>query len=219
MIVDNYISNHIIPLKLDDNFSLSVRLMDESKLSYFPVLNGNTYCGLISDLDVYELESLGLKIMDRREFLKDLYIYNNQTIFEATSIILDNSLDVLPVVDKNKNYLGVLTINKLLEAYSTYTAADQQGDVIQIVLNYNDLYISEISRIIENEDARIINLFLVPVSESTQVRLIIKLNKMGLCRVVKALERYNYKVEYFYQYMAEENLSDNYGLLMKYLRM
>ena len=55
MIVNNYISNHIIPLKLDDNFSLSVRLMDESKLSYFPVLNGNTYCGLISDLDVYEL--------------------------------------------------------------------------------------------------------------------------------------------------------------------
>ena len=83
----------------------------------------------------------------------------------------------LPVVDKNKNYLGVLTINKLLEAYSTYTAADQQGDVIQIVLNYNDLYISEISRIIENEDARIINLFVVPISESTQIRLIIKLNK------------------------------------------
>ena len=81
------------------------------------------------------------------------------------------------------------------------------------------MYISEISRIIENEDARIINLFLVPISESTQVRLIIKLNKMGLCRVVKALERYDYKVEYFYQYMAEEDLSDNYGMLMKYLSM
>ena len=219
MIVDNYISNHIIPLKLDDNFSLSARLMDEGKLSYFPVLNGNTYCGLISDLDIYELENLGVKIVDRRDLLKDLYIYNNQTLFEATSIILDNSLDILPVVDKNKKYLGVLTVNKLLEAYSTYTAANQQGDVIQIVLNYNDLYISEISRIIENEDARIINLFLVPISESTQVRLIIKLNKMGLCRVVKALERYDYKVEYFYQYMAEEDLSDNYGMLMKYLSM
>lgn len=219
MIVDNYISNHIIPLKLDDDFSLSTRLMDEGKMSYFPVLNGNTYCGLISDLDIYELEDLGVKIIDRRDLLKDLYIYNSQTLFEATSIILDNSLDILPVVDKNKKYLGVLTVYKLLEAYSTYTAANQQGDVIQIILNYNDLYISEISRIIENEDARIINLFLVPISESTQVRLIIKLNKMGLCRVVKALERYNYKVEYFYQYMEEEDLSDNYGLLMKYLSM
>lgn len=219
MIVDNYISNHIIPLKLDDDFSLSARLMDEGKMSYFPVLNGNTYCGLISDLDIYELEDLGVKIIDRRDLLKDLYIYNSQTLFEATSIILDNSLDILPVVDKNKKYLGVLTVYKLLEAYSTYTAANQQGDVIQIILNYNDLYISEISRIIENEDARIINLFLVPISESTQVRLIIKLNKMGLCRVVKALERYNYKVEYFYQYMEEEDLSDNYGLLMKYLSM
>ena len=75
MIVDNYISNHIIPLKLDDNFSLSARLMDEGKLSYFPVLNGNTYCGLISDLDIYELENLGVKIVDRRDLLKDLYIY------------------------------------------------------------------------------------------------------------------------------------------------
>ena len=67
-------------------------------------------------------------------------------------------MDILPVVDVNRNYLGVLTTAKLLEAYSTYTAANQQGDVIQIVLGYNDLYISEISRIIENEDARIINL-------------------------------------------------------------
>ena len=30
---------------------------------------------------------------------------------------------------------------------------------------------------------------------------------------------YDYKVEYFYQYMAEEYLSDNYGMLMKYLSM
>jgi predicted transcriptional regulator len=219
MLVDNYISNHIIPLKLDDDFSLSVKLMDEGKLSYFPVLNGNTYCGLISDVSLYELENLGEKIEDRKDILKDLYIYNTQTVFEATAILLDNSLDILPVVDVNRNYLGVLTTAKLLEAYSTYTAANQQGDVIQIVLGYNDLYISEISRIIENEDARIINLFVVPISESTQIRLIIKLNKMGLCRVIRALERHNYKVEYFYKYMVEEDLSDNYGLLMKYLSM
>ncbi len=219
MIVDNYISNHIIPLKLDDDFSLSIKLMDEGKLSYFPVLNGNTYCGLISDLKLYELENLGMKIVDRKDILKDLYIYNTQTVFEATSVILDNSLDILPVIDENRKYLGVLTTAKLLEAYSTYTAANQQGDVIQITLNYNDLYISEISRIIENENARIINLFVVPISESTQIRLIIKLNKMGLCRVVRALERHNYNVEYFYQHVHEDDLSDNYGLLMKYLSM
>lgn len=219
MIVDNYISNHIIPLKLDDDFSLSIKLMDEGKLSYFPVLNGNTYCGLISDLKLYELENLGIKIVDKKDILKDLYIYNTQTVFEATSVILDNSLDILPVIDENRKYLGVLTTAKLLEAYSTYTAADQQGDVIQITLNYNDLYISEISRIIENEDARIINLFVVPISESTQIRLIIKLNKMGLCRVIRALERHNYNVEYFYQHVSENDLSDNYGLLMKYLSM
>ena len=219
MIVDNYISNHIIPLKLDDDFSLSIKLMDEGKLSYFPVLNGNTYCGLISDLKLYELENLGMKIVDRKDILKDLYIYNTQTVFEATSVILDNSLDILPVIDENRKYLGVLTTAKLLEAYSAYTAANQQGDVIQITLNYNDLYISEISRIIENENARIINLFVVPISESTQIRLIIKLNKMGLCRVVRALERHNYNVEYFYQHVHEDDLSDNYGLLMKYLSM
>lgn len=219
MIVDNYISNHIIPLKLDDDFSLSIKLMDEGKLSYFPVLNGNIYCGLISDLKLYELENLGMKIVDRKDILKDLYIYNTQTVFEATSVILDNSLDILPVIDENRKYLGVLTTAKLLEAYSTYTAANQQGDVIQITLNYNDLYISEISRIIENENARIINLFVVPISESTQIRLIIKLNKMGLCRVVRALERHNYNVEYFYQHVHEDDLSDNYGLLMKYLSM
>lgn len=217
MIVENYISNHIIPLKIDDNFDFSLKLMEEGKLSYFPVLDGNIYCGLISDLSLYELENLGEKISDKKDLLKDIFIYNTQTIFEASNIVLGNNLDILPVVDVNKRYLGVLTIATILKVYTMYTAANEQGDVLQLTINYNDLYISEISKIIEGEDVKIINLFVIPIKETTQLRVIIKLNKMGLCRVVKSLERYGYNVEYFTKIPVEDEMNKNYELLMKYL--
>ncbi|MBR5778030.1 MAG: CBS domain-containing protein [Bacteroidales bacterium] len=217
MIVENYISNHIIPLKIDDSFDFSLKLMEEGKLSYFPVLDGNIYCGLISDLNLYELENLGEKISDKKDLLKDIFIYNTQTIFEASNVVLENNLDILPVVDVNKRYLGVLTIATILKVYTMYTAANEQGDVLQLTINYNDLYISEISKIIEGEDAKIINLFVIPIKETTQLRVIIKLNKMGLCRVVKSLERYGYNVEYFTKIPIEDEMNKNYELLMKYL--
>ena len=217
MIVENYISNHIIPLKIDDSFDFSLKLMEEGKISYFPVLDGNIYCGLISDLSLYELENLEEKISDKKDLLKDIFIYNTQTIFEASNVILDNNLDILPVVDVNKRYLGVLTIATILKVYTMYTAANEQGDVLQLTINYNDLYISEISKIIEGEDAKIINLFVIPIKETTQLRVIIKLNKMGLCRVVKSLERYGYNVEYFTKIPIEDEMNKNYELLMKYL--
>ena len=41
MIVENYVSNNIIPLKIEDDFELSAQLMDDGKLSYFPVIKEN----------------------------------------------------------------------------------------------------------------------------------------------------------------------------------
>jgi CBS domain-containing protein len=222
MIVENYVSNNIIPLKIEDDFELSAQLMDDEKLSYFPVIKeNNLYVGLVSDKVLYELNSFGEKILNRKDLLKDYFVYNNQTIFDATAIILEHNLDILPVIDYKRKYLGVLTIRDILEAYTSYAAVNAQGDILQLTLNSNDLCVSEISRIIENENGHIINLFVMPIKETTKIKVFIKLARMELCRVVKAFERYNYNVEYFVQSSEkdDEGLLKNYDLLMKYLNI
>lgn len=220
MIVENYISNDIIPLKIEDSFKLSAHLMDDEKFSYFPVVkDNNLYVGLVSDKVLYELDNLNEKIFTRKDLLKNYFVYNNKTIFDATSIVLEHNLDILPVIDCKHKYLGVLTIRDILEAYTSYAAVNAQGDILQLTLNCNDLCVSEISRIIENENGHIINLFVMPIKETTKIKVFIKLARMELCRVMKAFERYNYDVEYFVQSTEsdDEELIKNYDLLMKYL--
>lgn len=220
MIVENYISNDIIPLKIEDSFKLSAHLMDNEKFSYFPVIkDNNLYVGLVSDKVLYELDNLNEKIFTRKDLLKNYFVYNNKTIFDATSIVLEHNLDILPVIDCKHKYLGVLTIRDILEAYTSYAAVNAQGDILQLTLNCNDLCVSEISRIIENENGHIINLFVMPIKETTKIKVFIKLARMELCRVMKAFERYNYDVEYFVQSTKsdDEELIKNYDLLMKYL--
>ncbi len=220
MIVESYISNDIIPLKIEDSFKLSAHLMDNEKFSYFPVVkDNNLYVGLVSDKVLYELDNLNEKIFTRKDLLKNYFVYNNKTIFDATSIVLEHNLDILPVIDCKHKYLGVLTIRDILEAYTSYAAVNAQGDILQLTLNCNDLCVSEISRIIENENGHIINLFVMPIKETTKIKVFIKLARMELCRVMKAFERYNYDVEYFVQSTEsdDEELIKNYDLLMKYL--
>ena len=220
MIVESYISNDIIPLKIEDSFKLSAHLMDNEKFSYFPVVkDNNLYVGLVSDKVLYELDNLNEKIFTRKDLLKNYFVYNNKTIFDATSIVLEHNLDILPVIDCKHKYLGVLTIRDILEAYTSYAAVNAQGDILQLTLNCNDLCVSEISRIIENENGHIINLFVMPIKETTKIKVFIKLARIELCRVMKAFERYNYDVEYFVQSTEsdDEELIKNYDLLMKYL--
>ena len=177
------------------------------------------YVGLVSDKVLYELDNLNEKIFIRKDLLKNYFVYNNKTIFDATSIVLEHNLDILPVIDCKHKYLGVLTIRDILEAYTSYAAVNAQGDILQLTLNCNDLCVSEISRIIENENGHIINLFVMPIKETTKIKVFIKLARMELCRVMKAFERYNYDVEYFVQSTEsdDEELIKNYDLLMKYL--
>ena len=106
------------------------------------------------------IKRLNEKIFTRKDLLKNYFVYNNKTIFDATSIVLEHNLDILPVIDCKHKYLGVLTIRDILEAYTSYAAVNAQGDILQLTLNCNDLCVSEISRIIENENGHIINLFI-----------------------------------------------------------
>ena len=83
MIVESYISNDIIPLKIEDSFKLSAHLMDDEKFSYFPVVKeNNLYVGLVSDKVLYELDNLNEKIFTRKDLLKNYFVYNNKYTFK-----------------------------------------------------------------------------------------------------------------------------------------
>ena len=79
-------------------------------------------------------------------------------------------------------------------------------------------HLSEIAHLLEAEDVRILNLLTIPLADSEEMQVIIKLDTLDLSRLVKTFSRFEYKVKASqYDDSLDLNQGDRYELLMKYL--
>ena len=112
----------------------------------------------------------------------------------------------MPVVYYECDYLGVLTRDKLIEILSELCCAEAEGSVFVLELNPQDYALSDIARIIESNNARVLNLLSYTDASSGRLRLIIKINLEDASPVIRSFERFNYNVLYHFM---EKGLVDD----------
>ena len=220
MFIKDFISDTIPVLDSKRSFLFALTLMDELKIASLPVVDEGIYKGLLPEDVIYELDLFDRSILENEHLLKSVSLTQDQTILDAINLFVQGNIDVLPVVDESNNYLGAITKTDALKIISKLIASEEQGSILILRMNYNDLCISEISKIIENEDANIINIFVSPVPSSTEINVYIKVNKIDLTRIERSLQRHSYDVALLSKDEdADESLSLKYDIFMKYLEL
>jgi CBS domain-containing protein len=129
-----------------------------------------------------------------------------------------NKLSILPVVDSENNYQGCITLSNLVRVFSETASLKDIGSVITLELNINDYSISEIGKIIESDDAKILSLYVTSSPDTTKMELTIKVNKTDVSRILQTFFRFNYIVTASYQQSDyEEDIKKRYEAFMRYL--
>jgi len=78
----------------------------------------------------------------------------------------------------------------------------------------------EISRLVETNDAYITQLNTSNDAASGMLTVTIKINKVEISDIVSTLQRYEYSIKfYFGEELYENELKENYDLLMTYLKI
>jgi acetoin utilization protein AcuB len=106
------------------------------------------------------------------------------------------------------------------ESFVLQMPLNDPGGIIEIDINNKDYSLTEISRIIENENAKITCLYISnsPNEHDQKSALTLKLDISQISNVVNALGRYGYEVTSYHAAEPVANLEkDRYELLMKYL--
>jgi CBS domain-containing protein len=149
------------------------------------------------------------------------YVFEHQHIYEVIEIVARLKLTLVPVLNINMEYKGVITQNDLLQRFSELIAAHTPGGIIEIEIGPRDYALSEIARIVEDADAKILSLYVSQNQSTDYLKITIKLNRVDVNGVVNAFERYGYKVKV--TYVGESQIDDttrrNYESLMKYLNV
>ena len=103
---------------------------------------------------------------------------------------------------------------------ATTAAVSNPGGILVLELNANDFSMVEISRIIEENEAKILSLYVTSPADSTRLELTLKLNRIDIQTVIKAFQRYDYTIKAsFFESDYFDDLRERYDLLMTYLNV
>lgn len=218
MIAKELINDSFPPLKLRDSGLKALNWMEEFRLEHLPVVDGLIYIGLVSEEDILKLSSLDQPLANHKLPLIKPFVKFNQPVFEIVKVISHDKLTVVPVIDAVGHYLGLITLNDVLKHYSESGLFDDTAGVIVLEVGVKNYSISEISHLIEEENARILSLYITPNAENETIDLTIKVNQPELSRILASFTRHGYIVkEHYHQNEFVDDMKTRYDSLMNYL--
>jgi acetoin utilization protein AcuB len=218
MISDLYINNDLEPLSPQDTVGTALQKMNSRHLDLLPLVDGEQ---LVNYVNVYDIEKLDKanKLSSLPMFASVLpFVTSNQHLLDALNHLKTLNLSLIAVLNENGTYSGILKTSDVVMALSQSLSIKSAGSIIVIRVRTVDYSLSDISRIIEYSDAKILGILTFELEASNEIEIHMKLNTTALKHVLATLERYDYRVV---QYFNREDLMDDadsrYENLMKYM--
>lgn len=219
MIAKQLVSNEIIPLRTSDLGEEALGMMNEFYVRHLPIVNNQELLGLISEDDILEFdanEAVGSYSLS----ITRPYVRAADHLYEVMRTMSESQLTLIPVVDAENNYIGVITMEDLLRHFANTTAFVESGSIIVLEVHRRDYSMTEIARIVESENAIILSTFVSSETDSPMMEVTIKVNKNNIGAIIATFQRFDYQVKAsFNESEYADTLRERYDSLMAYLNV
>ncbi len=220
MLTTDLINNTIPQLQLRDTVAKALRLINDFRITHLPVVSEGRFLGLISESDLLDAENGTGTIEGMQSFFLPAAIKENIHFLNAVNYSNQFETSIVPVVNEVNELLGVITIVDLLKTLGNFSGANEIGGIIVMEMERRQFAISEISRIVESNNATVLHLNTTVHPETGLLRVTLHLNKKEIIAIVAAFERYEYNIVFsFSDEKFDDDIDDNYRHFMNYLQM
>ncbi len=221
MLAKGLISEIVTPVKTSITGTQDLNMMDDLRISHLPIVNNRDFLGLISDEDILGMEDQNEALGSLPLSLFSPYVYDYQHIYEVIELVARLKLSLVPVLNDSKEYLGSVIVHELVQSFAPLTAADQPGGILVLSMTFRDYSLSEISRLVEENDAKIISLYVMSAPDTTEIDVTIKLNVFDLAPIIRSFERYGYSIKASFRDDDKMELlyRDRFEEFMRYLNV
>jgi acetoin utilization protein AcuB len=218
MLTIELINTNIPRLHLQDSVGKALQLMTDFRINHLPVVTDNKYLGIISEDDLLDAKSDKMSIDSIQEKFINASVHENEHFLNAVRCCNQFETTVVAVIDEEKELEGVITTYELLKALGNFSGANEIGGIIILEMERSQFSISEISRIVESNDATIFHLNTTIQPDTGMFTVTIHINKKEIAAIVATFERYEFDVIYYFGNENFENeIHSNYRHLMNYL--
>jgi CBS domain-containing protein len=208
MLARELISDVITALKTSDTGTKALSWMEVFRVKHLPIVNQSDFLGLISDADIYDLNNPDEPVGNHELSLQKPFVNEDQHIYEVIELLSRLRLTLVPVLNYEKHYMGVITMEDLTRRFAMLSAMQQPGGIIELEMNHSDYSLAEISQIVESNNARILSLYVANTDDNRKLRVTLKINLTDLTAIMATFNRYSYTV--VSSHLSSEDLDEFY---------
>ncbi|NOQ24828.1 MAG: CBS domain-containing protein [Bacteroidales bacterium] len=219
MLAKDLISDEIPALRNSDSAVEALNWMEVFRISHLPIVDNEEFLGLISETDIFDLNNPSEAIGNHKLSLLRPSVKCDQHIYEIIEVAASLKLTVVPVLDYNNKFLGVIQMTDLLHYFAKLSAIEKPGGIIVLETTQSDYSMTEISQIVESNDAKILSMYVNTLEDSTKLEITLKLNITDLTSIIQTFNRYEYNIKAsFMEYDEQDDLyNERYDQFMRYL--
>lgn len=220
MIAKSFLSALIPPIKSTETAEKALIWMADFHLQHLPVIEDGRFLGIISEDDIFEYDKTDAPVSEHSYSNKNSFVNEYEHIYEIVKMAVTHQLTVVPVVDDNEVYLGVITLDTLLAYFAQATSITEPGSILVLEVSERNYSLAEIARLAEYEQTTILSSNVTSHPNSISMEITLKFNTREVGGLVATYERFNYTVKASFQeagYM--EDYQERYDSLMNYLNI
>lgn len=220
MIAEELINDMIPPLKSSDSAQRALDWMEKLRINQLPVVDDNVYKGIISEDIIFDKGNTEEAIANFTLIAENAFAFPSSHFYDLIKLASTHGLQLVPVLDREKHYLGVVSVIETASIMAKMFASQGPGGIIVISVAPKDYSMAEIARLVESNDGKILSSFFLNEENSDQAKLTLKLNLDDLRRIIATLERHSYSVVAHFQETELLNVDkERLDLLFKYLNI
>jgi len=216
------ISDLFPAVNIKDKGEKALVRMDFFKVSHIPLIDDSrNYLGLISENEIYDFDLLNKSVLTHKSVLARPFVYCEDHIYDVIGLINKLKITVVPVLTQKDKYKGALCLYDIIKFTDSLTAAGNPGVVFILEVNIRDYSVSQISQIIESNNAQILSLHTSSPEDSTKLNITVKVNTDDFSSIRQTFERYNYIIKAAYTAGDKYNdlIEERFDEFMNYLNI
>lgn len=219
MLTSQLIGTSYPAVNLSDKAGFALQLMEDYDVQHLPIVSEEKFRGLVSKDDLLDADD-GATVASLEQQWVKTSVRATDHFLQALKQASAQDLSLVAVINETGELHGVISRVELLHAAERFTGAEEPGGIIVIEMEKRNFSFGEMSRLVETNDAYITQLNTYVDAANGLLQITVKVNKSEISDIVATFQRYDYTVvHYFGEESYQNELKENYDLLMTYLKM
>ena len=219
MLVSQIIESGFPLLALTDKVSFALQLMDDYDILHLPVATEEKFTGIVSKEELLDAAENAQLLSLQKHFII-ASVSPEEHILSALKIAGRFDISIIPVLSRSGEIAGFIRRKTLIHSLAAFLNVEEPGGMIVLEMDKRNFSFGEVSRLIETNDAAITQLNTYTENTTGFFVVTIKINKLEISDIIATLQRYDYVIRYYFgEEQYENELKENYDLLMTYLKI